>query len=470
VTLSIRKQLTIRYAVLIAMIVAVLGLGVLLAAFLGMKKAADQELTAGLSGVEAFLQHKLDIHQMDNLNDEFREHSALLPHSKMFRVSNHDGSVIYQPDIMMQMPSMLPEKNSLRKQSIDVQGRLYRTASRYAFIGSYTFLIQVAVDESEYRELLEGLGWILALSVPLAGLLASLAGYWMSGKVLAPIHRITETTNMIDARSLSLRLLILGTNDELDRLSATINRMLDRIAASYERIAQFTSDASHELRAPVALIRSNAELMLMSQDNPPRVQGGLSDILAESVYMTRLIEDLLTLARGGSNHATISMELLELNEPIRSVVDRVQAMAAAHGCTLTCSLLDQVVALYGNQSMLERVLMVLIDNAVRYTPAGGQMTVETWAEHDRCGYVVRDNGIGIAKANHERIFERFFRVDTARTPRDSGYGLGLAIARSLIELHQGVIHVESAIGEGARFRVSLLRADVPESVHAAVNG
>lgn len=469
-TLSIRRQLTIRYAVLIAMIVAVLGLGVLLAAFLGMKKAADQELTAGLSGVEVFLQHKLDIHQMDNLNEELREHSALLPHSKMFRVSNHDGSVIYQPDIMNEVPSILPENNGLQKQSVDVRGKLYRTASRYAFIGSYTFLIQVAVDESEYRELLEGLGGILVLSVPLAGLLASLAGYWMSGKVLAPIHRITETANMIDARSLSLRLPILGTNDELDRLSATINRMLDRLAASYERIAQFTSDASHELRAPVALIRSNAELMLMSQNNPPRVQGGLSDILAESVYMTRLIEDLLTLARGGSNHAAISMELLELNEPMRNVLDRVQAMAASHGRTLTYSLLDQVVALYGNQAMLERVLMVLIDNAIRYTQAGGKITIETWTESDRCGYVVCDNGIGIAEANHERIFERFFRVDTARTPRDSGYGLGLAIARSLTELHQGAIHVESTIGEGANFRVSFLRADVPERVQASVNG
>lgn len=468
-TLSIRTRLTIWYAGLVAFLVLLLGLCVLLAAFLGMQRAADKELDAGLSGVEAFLQHKLEIHQMDNLNEELKEHSALLPRSKMFRVSRPDGSIVYQPDTMAPVPVIFLRNSSLQKQSVDVRGRPYRTASRYAFVGPYAFVIQVALDQTEYHELIEGLAWILALSAPLAGTLASLVGYWMSGRALAPILRITATTNRIDARSLSLRLPILGTNDELDQLSTTINRMLDRLAASYERIAQFTSDASHELRAPVALIRSNAELLLMSHEHPPHTQNGLSDILAESMYMTRLIEDLLMLARSGGNSASMPMELLELNEPVRSVLDRAQAMAASHGLALTCTLLDRVVALHGSQRMLERVLMVLIDNATRYTQAGGSISIETWAEGDSCGYTVRDNGIGIAPANHERIFERFFRVDTARTPRDGGYGLGLSIARSLVELHQGAIQVTSVIGEGSRFRVSFLRADVPQSAPVLVN-
>jgi signal transduction histidine kinase len=147
----------------------------------------------------------------------------------------------------------------------------------------------------------------------------------MSGRALRPIHQITETTNSIDARSLSRRLPLLGTNDELDRLSATINRMLDRLATSYERIAQFTADASHELRTPVALIRSNAELLLMGSDTSPRVERGLSDILAESIYMTHLIGDLLTLARRDDEDGSIPMEILELNESIRTIVERGQA-------------------------------------------------------------------------------------------------------------------------------------------------
>lgn len=463
-TLTIRTRLTIWFTSLVAIILLILGVGVLFGALWGLRKAADQELTSGIDGVSTFLRHKLDIHQMDNLNEELREHSALLPRGKMFRVSNLDGSIVYQPDAMAVVTSIVPQANELRKESIVANGRSYRTISRFAIVGPYTFLIQVAVDQTEYRELTTGLAWILILSVPLAGLLAAFAGYWMSGRALHPIHQITETTNSIDARSLSRRLPLLGTNDELDRLSATINRMLDRIATSYERIAQFTADASHELRTPVALIRSNAELLLMEPDNSLRIERGLSDILGESTYMTRLIGDLLTLARGGDAGASIRMELLELNESIRSVLERGQAQAATRNISLVYVPHDQVVPLRGNQNMVERILMILIDNAVRYTSPGGKIWIRTWVTTTHCGFVVRDTGIGIAKSHHERIFERFFRVDEARTPRDGGYGLGLSIAKSLIEVHGGTVHVESEIGLGASFHVSFLRADVPHSI------
>jgi signal transduction histidine kinase len=294
----------------------------------------------------------------------------------------------------------------------------------------------------------------------LAGLLAACAGYWMSGRALFPIHQITETTNSIDARTLSRRLPLLGTNDELERLSATINRMLDRIATAYESIAQFTADASHELRTPVALIRSNAELLLMEPGDVSRVERGLSDILAESTYMTRLISDLLMLARSGTEDASIPMELLELNDSVRVIVDRARAQAATRDITLEYSAHGRVVPLRGNQNLIERILMILIDNAVRYSFPKGKIRVETWVTADQCGFIVRDNGIGIAPDDHERIFERFYRVDTARTPRDGGHGLGLSIAKSLITLHHGTIHVDSEIGRGARFQVAFSRADV----------
>jgi signal transduction histidine kinase len=471
VTLSIRTRLTIWYAALVAAILVVLGIGVWFGASWGLRKAADQELTSGIDGVAAFLRHKLDIHEMDNLNEELREHSALLPRGKMFRVSHLDGSVVYQPDAMAVVTAVIPIANELRRESLVIGGRSYRAISKFAKVGPYTFLIQVAVDQTEYQELTTGLAWILFLSVPLAGLLAAFAGYWMSGRALFPIHQITETTNSIDTKNLSLRLPLRGTDDELDRLSATINRMLDRIATSYERIAQFTADASHELRTPVALIRSNAELLLMEPGYSPRVERGLSDILAESTYMTRLIGDLLTLARSGGEDSSIPMELLELNESVRTILDRARSLAATRNISLKYVPHDQVVPLQGNQNMIERILMILVDNAVRYTPSGGSVWIETWVTAERCGFLIRDTGIGIAQVDHERIFERFFRVDTARTPRDGGSGLGLSIAKSLVGLHGGTVHVESEMGGGASFEVAFARADVrqtvadPQSVH-----
>jgi signal transduction histidine kinase len=329
-----------------------------------------------------------------------------------------------------------------------------------ATVGPYVFVIQVAVDQTEYQELTNGLAWILLLSVPVVGLLAAFGGYWMSGRALFPIDQITKTTNSIDARSLSRRLPLLGTNDELDQLSNTINHMLDRIATSYERIEQFTADASHELRTPVTLIRSNAELMLMREDNPPKIQEGLSDIIAESAYMTTLIGDLLTIARGSEGSSSSPMEIIELSDPVRAILDRARALASTREITIEYIFQPQIVALRAHQAMIERLLMILIENAIRYTAPQGQIWIETWFDDTECGFIVRDSGIGIAPGDQEKIFERFFRVDTVRTHNDAGYGLGLSIAKSLVDFHHGTIRVDSELGKGASFQISFQRADV----------
>jgi signal transduction histidine kinase len=458
--ISIRVRLTLWYSVIVALIVVSLGLGIFFGASWGLRRIADQELTSGIDGVATFLNHKLAIHEMNNLGEELREHSALLPRGKMFRVSNPDGSVVYQPDAMAVVPSLHSQADQTLKQSVSVGGRSFRTIGRLAQVGSYTFGIQVAVDQTEYARLMEGLDWLLILSIPAAGLLAACAGYWMSGRALSPIHQITEATHSIDAGSLSKRLPLRGTQDELDRLSNTINHMLDRIAVSYERIAQFTADASHELRTPVALIRSNAELLLMSPTDSQRTAEGLSDILLESEYMARLIGDLLTLARGSGSDKSIPMELFELGESIDAVIVRARSLAATKDITLIYRAENQIAPLRGNRDIVERLLMIFIDNAVRYTPWEGHIELMEWVSNDLCGFIVRDTGMGIAAADHQRIFERFFRVDTARTPRDGGFGLGLSIAKSLVEMHGGTIRVDSELGEGAAFEVAFPRADI----------
>jgi heavy metal sensor kinase len=461
-TVTIRTRLTLWYASLVSVIFALLGTGVLLGASWGLRTVADRELVSGIGGVAAFLHHKLGMHEMNNLNQELREHSALLPRGKMFRVSADDRSIVYQTDAMAAIPQVTPAGDEPIKESLVIHDRSFRTISQLATVGPYRFLIQVAVDQTEYHQLLMGLLGLLVLSTPIAALLAAVAGHWMSGRALSPIHRITETANSIDARSLSRRLQLRGTGDELDRLSSTINHMLDRISSSYERIAQFTADASHELRTPVALIRSNAELMLMGQTDPARVEQGLSDILSESDYMTRLIADLLTLARAGVEDAQVPMELFELGESVSAILPRAGAQASSRGIAVEFTPHEQLVPMQGNQAVVERVLMIVVDNAIRYTPAGGSIWISTWMSEQRCGFSVRDSGIGIARHDQEHIFDRFFRVDAARTPGDGGSGLGLSIARSLVELHNGTIQVESALGMGACFKVAFPCAQIPQ--------
>jgi signal transduction histidine kinase len=459
-SLTIRTRLTIWYASLVMTILLVVGVGVVLSARWGLRHAADEELSSGIDGVAAFLQHKLDIHEMGNLTEELREHSSLLPRGKMFRVLRSDGSLVYQPDIMAVVPAIFPEQSERKEKNLEAKGHSYRTISRYASVGAYIFLIQVAVDQTEYQELITGLTWILLFSTPVAGMLAAFGGYWMSGRALQPINQITKTANSIDAGSLSRRLPLPGTKDELDQLSSTINSMLDRISTSYERIEQFTADASHELRTPVTLIRSNAELLLMREDIHPKVRGGLADILAESTYMTTLIGDLLTVARGVEGRGSSVMELIDLSEPIKAMLERARSRAGTRQISIKYTPQSQIVPLRAHQAMLERVLMILIDNAIRYTPERGTVWIETWFDETACGFAVRDTGIGISLENQDKIFERFFRVDTVRTHHDGGYGLGLSIAKSLVDFHNGSIRVDSKLGQGASFTVTFRRADI----------
>ena len=463
-TVSIRIRLTLWYAALVTMIVMVLGLGVFYGASWGLRKVADQELTSGIDGIETFLHHKLAIHEMNNLGEELREHSALLPRGKMFRVTDSSGSVVYQPDAMAVVTAIIPGPHEIRKGNISVSSRSFRTISRFATVGPYTFLLQVAVDQTEYQKLMTGLGWLLILSIPIAGLLSAGAGYWMSGRVLAPIEQITQTTNSIDASSLKLRLPLLGTGDELDRLSSTVNNMLDRIAASYDRISQFTADASHELRTPIARVRSTAELLLMGVAGRERIERGLSEILAESDYMTGLVRDLLTLARNGLEEGQAQIELFELGESVNAMLPRAISLASTRGIKVELMAGEKILPLRGNQSVIERTLMILIDNAVHYTAPGGNVWITTWSEESLCGFTVRDNGVGIAEADQKHIFERFYRVDAVRTPGDGGSGLGLSIAKSLVELHGGTIHLSSEIGKGSSFEVSFPRADLRHAV------
>jgi signal transduction histidine kinase len=459
-TLSIRTRMTVWYLLAVGSIVVFLGLGVFFGVSWSLQHVADIELSSGIDGVTTFLRHKLAVREMDNLPEELREHSALLPRGKMFRVRSGDGSLIFETDAMQAIPPFAPLGDETTRRSMMVERRWYRAFSKSETVGPYLFLIEVAVDQTSYREMVDHLAIFLILSIPVAGLLAALGGYWMSGRVLRPVHQIADAASSIDAHNLTRRLPVTGTKDELDRLSETLNHMFDRIQISYERIAQFTADASHELRTPVAFIRSSAELLLMGRANSITKTRGIEDILRESEYMAALIGDLLTLARGDSKDGSLEMELFELDEAVDGILARGRALAAAKNTSIDYSQSSQVVAIRGSRNSFERMLLIFLDNAIRYTTKGGHISLNTWTSGNTCGFTVSDNGIGIATEDHQRIFERFFRVDTARTPRDGGTGLGLAIAKRLIDTHGGTISVESELGQGTRFTVRFPRTDV----------
>jgi heavy metal sensor kinase len=279
----------------------------------------------------------------------------------------------------------------------------------------------------------------------------------MSRRALEPVDRITGMAGRIGAQDLAERLPLRGANDELDRLSETLNAMFGRLESAFQRITQFTADASHELRTPVAVIRTTAELTRSKPRSDAEYCAALDRILAESERTTRLIEDLLLLARADSASDAAVLAPVDLPALVRDTCADAAVLAEAAGVRLLIdSSGDCQVA--GDEDHLRRLLLVLLDNAIQYTPAGGEIRVSV--EVERAGGAVievRDTGIGIAPEDLPHIFERFYRASKDRSRKTGGAGLGLSIAQWIAHRHGGKIVVESTLGTGSSFRVELPR-------------
>jgi signal transduction histidine kinase len=247
----------------------------------------------------------------------------------------------------------------------------------------------------------------------------------------------------------------LKTGDELQRLTDTLNEMLDRIESAFQKVTQFTADASHELRTPVSLIRTEAELALRRSRTESEYKESLLQILQEAERTTLLIEQLLELARADSGRGSLIMQPVDLPEVLRSVVSSWQQVAAARNLQFSADIHKSDVSVMGEATLLRRLVDILLDNAFKYTPSPGSVCLVLEVRKETAVIRVRDSGMGIAQEEQEKIFERFYRIDKARSREEGGVGLGLAIADWIVLQHQGAISVESRPGEGATFRVEL---------------
>jgi heavy metal sensor kinase len=294
----------------------------------------------------------------------------------------------------------------------------------------------------------------LVLAVPVA--LLGLGGwsYLMARAALAPMERLRRSTEEITAARLDRRLPVVHANDELGRLSRTINAMIARLERSFREIRRFTADASHELRTPLTILRTQAEVALDKHLSPAEHRDLLGGILEECERLTRLIEQLLALAREDAGAGATAFQPIDLSSLIEQVVEDMRPLAEARGLALLVAV-DGRLSIAGEESRLRQVFYNLLDNAIKYTPEGGAIAVRAqWA--DRSAVVtVRDTGIGIPPEHLPHVFDRFYRVDKARSREQGGTGLGLSIARGIIEAHRGSIALASAPDRGTTCTVTL---------------
>jgi len=419
--------------------------------------AVDDELRDRIRGVASFMNRQIGSLSVPEIRDEFREHSVLGPGGDLFQVCDQDGQWLYRSvplegnNVPIAPPGTL---SAPRFETLRVERHWLRFYSERIVVLGKPYTVQVAAPMNEVLEAMEWFRWMLLFAAPLLLVAASAGGYWLSTRALAPVDEISRAAQRISIENLADRLSVTRTGDQLQRLSETLNAMFSRLEASVRRITQFTADASHELRAPVSLIRTTAEVATQRKDRTAaEYYEALEEILAESERTSQVVDSLMLLARADSGKESLECVATDARGFVRGAAEQGEKLARNHGLEFAASLPDSPVPIHADAGALRRALFILIDNAVKYTPMDGSLKVKLETNNGFAIVSVSDTGIGIAKPDLAHIFDRFWRADKARSREQGGAGLGLSIAKWIVEMHRGTIDVESELGKGSTFQV-----------------
>ncbi|HXW57253.1 MAG TPA: heavy metal sensor histidine kinase [Candidatus Cybelea sp.] len=449
--LSIGARLTAWYSLMLALLLGLFGALAYFAISRSMRTTIDAELQQRLRAVRDIIAEDAPS-GLPALEDEFRELVDSQGAGSRLRVSYQDGSIIFaQADIA----NGVQPKSPARLFSARLGEAPFRLLRESVEVGGVKYDIEVAVSTEDFDHSLERFRAMLYALGPLFLLLAALGGYWLSRRALAPVDQITQAARSIGAQDLSRRLRVPRTSDELERLADTLNEMLGRLEAAFQRVTQFTADASHELRTPVSVIRTNAEITLRKPRSEAEYREAFSRTLEESEKISRLIEQLLQLARADSGSSGLPMARTDLNQALENACREADVLAEAKHLNFSRSIPENRLCVEGDSVSLERLFMILLDNAVKYTASGGQIDVRLVSDDGFAIAEVRDTGAGIAPADLTRVFDRFYRADRARSREAGGTGLGLAIGRWIAEAHGGEIRVQSEPAKGSTFQVRI---------------
>jgi heavy metal sensor kinase len=340
--------------------------------------------------------------------------------------------------------------------------RVFTTPLRYR--GRVVGAVQVGLSLEDANETLDIVLWILVLSLPLTLVVASFGGYFLAGRALRPVDRITQTAQDITASDLSQRLDLDLPDDELGRLARTLDAMIARLDAAFRRQRRFTADASHELRTPLTVIKGDLSVALGRPRDADTYRAVLAEVDAEVDQMSRLVDRLLALARADDEGISINPARVDLDALLTDVLTQMRPLAEAKRLHLTLQIETDLIATV-DPDVVTQIVLNLLDNAIKYTPEGGvrlsafscsQQTSQVFPHDDgELRIAVADDGPGIPEEHLAHIFERFYRVDRARSRESGGLGLGLAIAHELAHAHGGEITVHSAPGKGSTFILRL---------------
>jgi heavy metal sensor kinase len=332
--------------------------------------------------------------------------------------------------------------------------RLLVTTKVYVAADGERFLIESGAPMGPIETMMSQLTFSLLIGVPLLGLVAVGGGSFLVGRALKPVAQIARSAEHITLHNLNERLPLTDTGDELEHLSRALNRMIGRLNEAFDQNRRFLADASHELRTPLAALRGEMEGVIEQARALPELRDRAGSALEEVDRLVKIVDALFAISRLDAGESQPSWERFDLAPLAAGTTEQMSLLAEDKGIGVACNA-EREVSVEGDRARIKQVVVNLLDNAIKYTPPGGTITLNVRAQGGNAVLEVADTGMGIPADALAHIFERFFRVDKARSRDAGGAGLGLAIVKSICAAHGGSVEVESAEGKGSRFRVEL---------------
>jgi heavy metal sensor kinase len=338
-----------------------------------------------------------------------------------------------------------------RKES-SLKGTVLIAAQTYAGADNSRYVVEVGVSTARTEETVRQVLLMLAIGLPIAVCVAVAGGFVLVRRALKPVDNLSQKAAAITQHSLSERLPVVRTGDELERLSVSLNLMISRLEDAINSSKQFVADASHELRTPLAVLRGELENLAQDAQLKPQTRETLGSSLEEVDRLAEIVEGLLALSRLDTGEAREPWVRFDLATLVATTADQMSLLAEDKHITVVCDSSERVM-IEGDQARLKQVVVNLLDNAIKYTPNGGHIKLKIAQEEGNAVLDVADDGIGIPADALPHVFKRFFRVDGSRSRDQGGAGLGLSIVKSICDAHGARVEVSSTSGQGSRFRI-----------------
>ena len=463
-TRSLRFRITAWYAGLLAGALLIFGVSV----YLGLERYLYWNLQRTLTaesrtiGTQLLSQHPFK--RTNWLETEIEEAYAPAVNSHFIRVIQQGVGVVYvsgPPKDGSFDPTQIPLPNTDQESSrkIRIEGRrLLIEGQGFTTPDGTRFIVESGAPYQQIEVVLHGLLLTFAFYMPFIIFVAVGSGYWLMRRSLQPVDEITRRAEGITSTNLSERLPVIETGDELERLSISLNRMIERLDDAFQHINRFSADASHELRTPLTILQLELEGIAQSHISPT-LTDQIGSALEETHRMSHIVESLLAISRLDAGEAKMEMTRLDLGQLAAATTDQMRLLAEEKSIRLTSTVASEVY-IEADRSHLQQVVVNLVANAIKYTQEGGEVEMRVCRKASAAVLEVADNGAGIPDYALPHVFERFYRADKARSRESGGAGLGLAIVKAICTAHGAELNVSSKEGMGSVFTVELPLLDL----------